>query len=340
MIRITCTHCRQTLTIDDGFAGGVCRCQHCGTIQTVPVPTGKAQGRGASPAAKTLYRAHTRHDGDDHHHGSGSGLDELAEVVSSSGVTNSRRLRQAGSAMGVFPAPLAPPKYNWAMIFGITGAAVVLTVIVTAVVMSRRGGGGNNSTPAPTTSPTPVAVENGPTFWGMKIKAQDTVVYLLDDGSSASDFLPEMQAATFESIKSLGPDRRFKVIFWRGGEPTYPVSGTARATASELALCERMLLDAYGQGNPQVDDGLKAAMQVQPDAIVLVTAKAAQLAEDFNDNAMAIRGDSHVAIYTVGINGDSTSDPITTGILAGLAQKTGGDFLNISSADLHRQSRQ
>ena len=55
VIRITCTHCRQILTIDDGFAGGVCRCQHCGTIQTVPAALGKSQDRGATPAAKTLY---------------------------------------------------------------------------------------------------------------------------------------------------------------------------------------------------------------------------------------------------------------------------------------------
>src|SRR5215204_44395 len=36
MISITCTNCQTLLSIDDAFAGGVCRCQHCGTIQTVP----------------------------------------------------------------------------------------------------------------------------------------------------------------------------------------------------------------------------------------------------------------------------------------------------------------
>ena len=36
MISITCTHCKTLLEMDDAFAGGVCRCQHCGTIQTVP----------------------------------------------------------------------------------------------------------------------------------------------------------------------------------------------------------------------------------------------------------------------------------------------------------------
>src|SRR5947199_233426 len=36
MIRINCTNCKAQLSIDDAFAGGVCRCQYCGTIQTVP----------------------------------------------------------------------------------------------------------------------------------------------------------------------------------------------------------------------------------------------------------------------------------------------------------------
>jgi hypothetical protein len=72
MIRLECTNCKQTLTIEDAFAGGVCRCQFCGTIQTVPSNTvlrphpspqplkpsevaDKAKANAAKPP-KTLYR--------------------------------------------------------------------------------------------------------------------------------------------------------------------------------------------------------------------------------------------------------------------------------------------
>lgn len=48
MIELTCRKCRQVLCIDDGFAGGVCRCQHCGAIQTVPAPP--RTRRSTSPA--------------------------------------------------------------------------------------------------------------------------------------------------------------------------------------------------------------------------------------------------------------------------------------------------
>jgi hypothetical protein len=54
MIRISCTSCKAVLSVDDGFAGGVCRCQHCGTIQVVPAslkPTVKPQPPAPRAAA-------------------------------------------------------------------------------------------------------------------------------------------------------------------------------------------------------------------------------------------------------------------------------------------------
>ena len=59
MISLTCTSCKKVLQIDDAFAGGVCRCQYCGTIQTVPAAL-KQQARAGAPAqgtgARTLYQ--------------------------------------------------------------------------------------------------------------------------------------------------------------------------------------------------------------------------------------------------------------------------------------------
>jgi len=52
MISLTCTSCKRSLEIDDAFAGGVCRCQFCGTIQTVPASL-KQGGRPATPVGKS-----------------------------------------------------------------------------------------------------------------------------------------------------------------------------------------------------------------------------------------------------------------------------------------------
>src|SRR5215217_6168635 len=53
MISLTCTNCRTVLTIDDAFAGGVCRCQHCGTIQTVPTHLKGSANRAPGATAAT-----------------------------------------------------------------------------------------------------------------------------------------------------------------------------------------------------------------------------------------------------------------------------------------------
>jgi hypothetical protein len=342
MIRITCTHCRQVLTIDEGFAGGVCRCQHCGTIQTVPAL--KSGGRGAAQPAKTLYRGaeqtpghhrEPRRDGD--HSLSDSSLDELAEIVSSSGLrSNSRRLRQPipSGSVSAFTPP-RQPRRTLPLIFAIVIIVVLLAIVAVLLYKNKTIA----PAPAPSAPAAPMATAApalSPNFAGMEIEAQDTVVYLLDDGGSASGIIPSIQTACYQSIKSLGPERRFKVIFWRDGSPAYPADGTARATDEEEANCEAALRDAYAQGNTVVDGALKTAMAAQPDAVVLVTAKAAQLPDDFAQSVLSQRGDARTRFYTVGINGDSSADASKPGVLATLAAQTNGQFLNISSSDLDR----
>jgi Na+-transporting methylmalonyl-CoA/oxaloacetate decarboxylase gamma subunit len=349
MIRITCTHCRQVLTIDDGFAGGVCRCQHCGTIQTVPasaVPAkGGAKTSALGAAARTLYRAAehasqgNRQDFSGEHMLSDSTLEELAEIVSSSGLrSNSRRLRQSipGGVNGQIPVAtvLKPKKSHVPLI--VAGVVIVVLVLVIVVLLMRRSGGTNAAAPPPEAA-TPLVEPN---FAGMKIKAADTVVYLLDDGFSASDVLPAMEAATYQSIKSLSAQKkRFAVLFWREGSPRYPAQETAQATDIEEKNCEKALSDEFAQGSTDADDAFKAAMALRPDAIVLVTAKAAQLPDGFVDTLAQWRGDSQVRVYTVGINGDSSGDASKPGVLMMVAAKTGGAFLNISSNELARLGR-
>src|SRR3954467_12375140 len=99
MISLTCTNCRTVLTIDDAFAGGVCRCQHCGTIQTVPAHmkgNASAATGGVTSAQpqqqKQLYQNQRRPQQQQQQQtgrGGGTGLDELSEAIASSGLARS-----------------------------------------------------------------------------------------------------------------------------------------------------------------------------------------------------------------------------------------------------------
>src|SRR6185436_16171075 len=93
MINLTCTSCKKLLQIDDAFAGGVCRCKFCGTIQTVPsqktraaAPTAASVAPKAAPPAKTLFQSPSRVEPIHAPPTSGTGLDELAQIVASSGL--------------------------------------------------------------------------------------------------------------------------------------------------------------------------------------------------------------------------------------------------------------
>src|SRR3712207_4087162 len=101
MIQLTCTGCRATLEMDEAFAGGVCRCQHCGTIQTVPshLKSTAAPSYAQPAASKSLYQSPAAAgNGAAGSAPDASGLDALADVVASSGLSSSGLSQRRGAA--------------------------------------------------------------------------------------------------------------------------------------------------------------------------------------------------------------------------------------------------
>src|SRR4051794_23833066 len=135
MITLTCTHCQATLTMDDAFAGGACRCQHCGTIMTVPAALkkgGTAAALAGATAAKTLYRRKSRASAGPG--APGTGLDDLADIVASSGLA-SGRLR-AGAPAGT--------RSRTSLLLTIC-AVLIVTLIAVVVYLVTRGSGADSA---------------------------------------------------------------------------------------------------------------------------------------------------------------------------------------------------
>ena len=170
MITLTCNQCQAHLEMDDAFAGGVCRCQYCGTIQHVPSQLkrrashpGAEQSGGANGAPVATAAAvgvtpvappHPAAAGVAQRVGSGhvqappappagppavprasdDGLDALAEALGNGGPY---RPSQAP------PPPPAPVEYarpprqhsNRNVIFFLAALGALLIVVVVAVVM-------------------------------------------------------------------------------------------------------------------------------------------------------------------------------------------------------------
>jgi hypothetical protein len=331
MISITCTNCQTALSIDDAFAGGVCRCQHCGTIQTVPSkkkdgPGGTAAGLGVK-TPKTLYQKRVRDAS------VGTGLDELAEVVTSSGLAgsglSSRSPRPAGS--------VAPPvqKNNMTMILGVA-AIVVIALLIVILIVVTRGDPGATATGQPTgtggakTGAVAPAASN-PTFCGVKLE-HPSVIYLLDRGSSTQSPFGSLKEATLKSIATLGPERRFQILFWDNGQDpgAFPPL-LSYANPGNLETVRRQTDEVYAFGAADAALVLAKAIAQRPAAIVIATGKGADLDDSFVQMVKDTKKDVPVVIHTfaIGSSGSSTA-------LKSVAEMTGGQYRELSEAELSK----
>jgi hypothetical protein len=353
MIRLTCTSCKQLLTIDDAFAGGVCRCQYCGTIQTVPSKlkaAAAAAGGASGNAAKSLYQnpAATGQ--------SGSSLENLAEIVSSSGLAGSGLSSMTGGRRKQ-PAAKTPPAGKNKMIpLLIIGGAVIAILLAVVVVLLMRGGSStppantsdassqspspgptdNSSTPdqsngspngSPSGSPSPATA--GPNFCQIPIDGQ-TIIYVLDNGSGTKDVFEDLLDATLRSAASLGKDRRFRVMFWDhdNGAP-FPASGYSPADPDSIESARSALTNAVAYGSTEPVAAVNSALLLRPDRIILVTAKSWELDDSVADQVAAIDNGLPTKIDTIAIGGSSNSKAFRE-----IAAKTGGRYKELTSGDL------
>ena len=333
MIRIACTNCREVLTIDDAFAGGVCRCQHCGTIQTVPAATGDA---GVAVGGPNLGGARVSANGSMGGTGyaEGTGLDDLAGAIASSGLSSKRLLRPEGAARPAAAAARRPAaRQNLVPLF--VGAGVVIALLLGVIVYLAT-----RSTPA--VAP-PAEAQNAPApaapaaanFCGTPL-AGDTVVYLLDRGTATQDIFDALKEAALRSAASLGSDHHFQIVFWNNGPDevtAYPPVGTAYATHDNVEAARRSLADVYANGTTDIKPALALALSQHPDVIVVATAKGWELDEAWLKDVLDARGSAPVRFDTFSL-GANNPEGAATPTLKTLAQRTGGTYAEVANSAL------
>ncbi len=332
MISITCTNCQTRLSIDDAFAGGVCRCQHCGTIQTVPSkrkdgPGGTAAGLGVK-TSKTLYQKRVRDAS------VGTGLDELAEVVTSSGLAGSGLSSRSARPPGSMPAPVPKSNNNMTILVGIA-AIVVIALLVTILVVVSRGNNGSAEQPTGketgTTNGGVIASEGkaSPTFAGVPLE-HASVIYLLDRGSSTQAPFGSLKQTALKSIESLGPQRRFQIIFWDNGQDagTFPPL-LSYANTANLEAVRRQTDEVYAFGATDAAPALARAIAQRPAAVVIATGKGADLDDTFVQIVKDAKKDVPVIIHTIAIGGAGASTALKT-----VADMTGGQYRELAEGAL------
>lgn len=329
MIRISCTNCKTILSIDDAFAGGVCRCQHCGTIQTVPVNARESSGANVSGQSMGGSRAIAPPDS------SASGLDDLAGIVASSGLAGSGLTsgRLKTKPVGVGAATTPARKSQTAMFIAI-GVVIVALVGVIVWLAMRPGAAastaahiGASANPPEITSPT--VASNKPNFSGIPLE-YPTVVYLIDRGSGTRELFGALKDATLKSAASLGGERKFAIVFWNNGSSAaYPDGSTTFASADNIASARKAIDDVSAFGASDAVPALQQALALSPDVVVIATAKGDMLDDQWTKSLLDARGTSAVKIDCINLGSPGSGNALKT-----LASKTGGDYKDVSDTDL------
>ena len=361
MIVLTCTNCRARLEMDDAFAGGVCRCMYCGTIQTVP---SHLKRPGAATTVKVIHQTQPRPQRAATGNGSGEAdasgeLDQLADVVAAtSGASSGSGSGPEGSSLtgsglgGAAPQParvrvatFAPPAPWWtrhrALLLGVAGAVCVIGAVV-ALLVAFAG----NPTPQRTlevssnlrtsAAEQPPAPQSQPNFCGLPLTDDRTVVYVLDRGGATGEMFATLKEATYRSVESLGPQRKFQIIFWNNGttEQAYPAAAPAPATSENLEAARRAFDEVFALGQSEPAAALTKAFASRPDAVVLVTAKPYELDDAFVRTVEGLRRTSPARVSIVALGSGDASNALKK-----LSKSTGGEFRSLTADALRTHAQ-
>lgn len=361
MIQLTCTNCKTVLTIDDAFAGGACRCQYCGTIQTVPVPAtaskrpatpGSAAPAAATPPQpKALYKGSIAPAADS---GNGDGLQALAQVVASSGLGSGLTgtgLRSAGHqqrAAAPAEATSLTDRKPLLIAAAIIGAVLLLAIGGTLAYLAGRSSGktegagsgasSNTATADPAVKPPPDQDPVKPATPGNPASpnymnaplAGPSVVYILDRGQGTADTFDAIKGAAHLSILSLGPDRKFQILFWdRDGTVVTAPDSLKPATEAAVKEATKVMADVFVGGQTKIAPAIEKAITLNPAEIVIATGKYG-LDDEFVKSVLEARKSSTAKIHTFSLGRSGSPEPLKQ-----IAEKTGGRFTEVSGpADL------
>jgi hypothetical protein len=339
MIQLKCTQCGTLLELDDGFAGGTCRCSRCGTIQTVPRSAPRAATAGGPATGRPTPQPRSTDGGSR----PASSLHELAEVVTSSGIAGSglgrgdRAAHAAGSkpASGKGPLPLVLALVGVAVAVGV-GLWLSLGRGDGAAPGGAPSPGVTRSTPDAGAGEVPPSLLSGPRFGDLMLGVPKTVAYVVDRGSGSNDYFASLKSVLAASVGSLPSGAKFAVCLWDNGNETpegMPVGAQPANEANRRALSAAFdRLFALGSSDP--GPALDAAFAADPDVIVIITPKGWQLDDGFVADVLKRRGGKPIKIHAISLGGSDGPSALKT-----IAEKTGGEYRAFSTEQLRRLTR-
>lgn len=317
-MKIRCKQCRKKISIDEAFAGGMCRCPYCKAIMMAPSARGEVS-RAARPDRP------------------GAPADIAAAPIQ--------------EVESVETVPLAKPVMVQGIVALVLSGLVVLLLILGVVLVvrlcSRLGGSpagpgtGVNGRPDKTngTSVTGNGDDNGLpplpdpanpfTTRGLQVAGvaiTSPVVYVLDASSGMRGMYDPAVAVMRYSIRAMGMAGRFNVIVLdeEGAKPladAWTIGGEAGDEKTK-----NFLMAYQAAGASDLADGIRRAMTLKPKAVVVLTAKAVGNADELAQQA------KKAGVNIFAVMPDPSPDAVKA--MEKLTARTGGQCIQFAADDL------
>jgi hypothetical protein len=301
-IKIRCQDCSKKVSIDEAFAGGMCRCPYCKALVYVE----DFAAGGARPVAPTSRPA--------------------APGQTSPAETQARAEAEARAAADVEHVPMARPVKIQGIITIILLVLLVFMVgggIAMTVLYLR--GGKNTYVPLPVTQPARIdkMPEHGAGVVDISITVP--VIYVLDGGSGMRSEFDSLRVMVLNSVESLG-NGKFSVIVAGEGEDKVIAPDLAAGGKDGVQTLTPMLQEVIPAGAADIQRALKAAIARKPRTIVLSTRKPVYDVMSLAEQAKA----QGTVIHTIVIDGDSEVNEL----MKKLAEASGGQARTFHSGGL------
>ena len=245
-MKIRCTDCRKKISIDDAFAGGVCRCPYCTAIVSVPgqMPEESRQPRPEAPTSRPAFPAPT--------------------------AVGERPLRPGVPAEAAAPEERRIPVATPVMVQGVFALALLgllaLMLIGVVVVLFIDFDG---DAPVDGELPNPFAANPSAPAVAGDIKVAAPVIYVVPASGSMAQIIDYASKMALASIGSLR-NGEFSVLLCGQRRDKFMASGYARSNKANVEAAGKFLENVRCRGVSNIGRAMKSALDRKPKTVVLL----------------------------------------------------------------------
>jgi len=349
-LELDCPGCDQTLELDAGFAGGVCRCSHCGTLMTVPSDTSQGAEKLSRPDRPDRPDA----PGPARPESPGQRSTEADDVEVEAQVDGEAEAEATGDATQTYTTasgqtvrldqhsvPTAAPKKR-PMVRAVTAGVIVavlagLVGLVGFALMTVMGGGDDGTPTGKQAAVDQFGYDPSVNIYTLEepnvlgLPLGQTTAIVVDASGNSRDWLGLVQDAVRVGVMREGGAGNLGLVYAKEAKPLAlsdkPTSLGDLTTEKIHAFQDPIAAAGVAPLAPAVE----RAMKWSPDKLILVTGQmidsgeADAIAQTLGDNAS-------VTVVVVLINRFSDA-------AKQLAESRGGRFVELSSGQLTRWYR-